>query len=238
MKQFCVIFAMLALATAAPSESDSLLSTSLKFVKDCGDKSMVLCFKERALQFVDKAEGDYELSEALKLVQTEQPAQGRSMNEINLSAEPEIREAEVDSLLMDRVARFLGSHTLQFKVPKDSIQDMQRSLEEARGKSKKSKKFLLPLLLLLKLKAAALLPLAIGFLALISFKALIIGKLALILSGIIALKKLLEGKHSQSYEVVAHPHHSYSSSYGGDDHHGAFRRSVDAQKMAFSAHTN
>lgn len=108
----------------------------------------------------------------------------------------------------------------------------------ARGKGKKSKKFLLPLLLLLKLKAAALLPLAIGFLALISFKALIIGKLALILSGIIALKKLLEGKHSQSYEVVAHPHHSYSSSYGGDDHHGAFRRSVDAQKMAFSAHTN
>ena len=88
--------------------------------------------QERALQFVDKAEGDYELSEALKLVQTEQPAQGRSMNEINLSAEPEVREAEVDSLLMDRVARFLGSHTLQFKVPKDSIQDMQRSLEEGK----------------------------------------------------------------------------------------------------------
>lgn len=38
---------MIALAAAAPSESDSLLSTSLKFVKDCGDKSMVLCFKVR-----------------------------------------------------------------------------------------------------------------------------------------------------------------------------------------------
>lgn len=74
------------------------------------------------------------LSEAVKLVQTEQPAQsGRSMNEINLSAEPEVRETEVDSLLMDRVSRFLGTHTLQFKIPKDSIQDMQRSLEE--GKS-------------------------------------------------------------------------------------------------------
>lgn len=102
-------------------------------------------------------------------------------------------------------------------------------------KSKKGKKFLLPLLLLLKLKAAALLPLAIGALALISFKALIIGKLALILSGIIALKKLLEHKHSSSYEVVAHPsHHSYAY----DEAHGAFRRSIDAQKLAYAAQKN
>jgi len=87
------------------------------------------------------------------------------------------------------------------------------------------------------LKAAALLPLAIGFLALISLKALAIGKLALILSGIIGLKKLLEGKHTQSYEVVAHPHHSYS--YGGEEgHHGAFRRSIDAQKLAYAAQKN
>jgi hypothetical protein len=105
----------------------------------------------------------------------------------------------------------------------------------ARKGGKKSKKYLLPLLLLFKLKAAALLPLAIGFLALISFKALIIGKLALILSGIIALKKLLEHKHSSSYEVVAHPsHHSYSY----DEAHGAFRRSIDAQKLAYAAQKN
>jgi Protein of unknown function (DUF1676) len=105
----------------------------------------------------------------------------------------------------------------------------------ARGKGKKSKKYLLPLLILAKLKAAALLPLAIGFLALISFKALIIGKLALILSGIIGLKKLLEHKHSASYEVVAHPsHHSYSY----DEAHGAFRRSIDAQKLAYAAQKN
>jgi hypothetical protein len=102
----------------------------------------------------------------------------------------------------------------------------------ARGKVKKGKKYLFPLLLLFKLKAAALLPLAIGALALISLKALVIGKLALILSGIIGLKKLLEGKHSSSYEVVAHPsHHSYQY----DEHHGSFRRSIDAQKLAYNA---
>lgn len=101
----------------------------------------------------------------------------------------------------------------------------------ARGKGKKTKKLLLPLLLLFKLKAAALLPLVLGFLALIAFKALIIGKLALLLSGIIGLKKLFESKHSsQNYEVVAHPHTSF-------DEHGHYGRAMnDAHNMAYAAH--
>lgn len=49
---------------------------------------------------------------------------------MNLSENVETREVQVDSLLADRIARFLGTHTLQFKVPKESIEDMQRSLEE------------------------------------------------------------------------------------------------------------
>lgn len=101
----------------------------------------------------------------------------------------------------------------------------------ARGKSKKTKKLLLPLLLLFKLKAAALLPLVLGFLALIAFKALIIGKLALLLSGIIGLKKLFESKHSaQNYEVVGHPHTSF-------DEHSHYSRSMDdAHNLAYAAH--
>lgn len=101
----------------------------------------------------------------------------------------------------------------------------------ARGKGKKTKKLLLPLLLLFKLKAAALLPLVLGFLALIAFKALIIGKLALLLSGIIGLKKLFESKNgSQNYEVVAHPHSSF-------DEHSHYGRSIDdSQNLAYSAY--
>lgn len=79
---------------------------------------------------VDKTEGDFEISEGVKLVQTEETSQGRSLNDIQFSEDEETREGEVDSMLVDRVARFLGSHTLQFKVPKDSIKDVQRSLEE------------------------------------------------------------------------------------------------------------
>lgn len=98
----------------------------------------------------------------------------------------------------------------------------------ARGKKKEKKKYLLPLLLLFKLKMAALLPLAIGFLALISFKALVIGKIALLLSGIIGLKKLLESK-KENYEVVAHPHYSH-------EEHGYARSLNEAQNLAYSAY--
>jgi len=70
------------------------------------------------------------LTEGIALVKTDEIPVGRSLNEMQLPEEVEAREAEVDSLLVERVARFFGTHTLQFKVPKDSIQDMQRALEE------------------------------------------------------------------------------------------------------------
>jgi Protein of unknown function (DUF1676) len=91
-----------------------------------------LNLQERALQLVDKTEGDFEITEGINLVQTDEPSQARSLNDVHLSDDQETREQEVDSLLVDGVARFLGSHTLQFKVPKDSIKDVQRSLEEGK----------------------------------------------------------------------------------------------------------
>lgn len=48
MKEICVLLAILSVALGAPSqESEGLLSSTIKFVKDCGDKSMVLCMKVR-----------------------------------------------------------------------------------------------------------------------------------------------------------------------------------------------
>ncbi|XP_013100096.1 uncharacterized protein LOC106082251 [Stomoxys calcitrans] len=228
MLKFMCLFALVATSAAAThsaSEADGLLTSALKMVKDCGDRSVVLCLKERALHYFDTENGDVKLTEGIALVKTDDIPVGRSLNEISLPEENEARENEVDSLLVERIARFFGTHTLQFKVPKDSIQDMQRALEESRGKKKEKKKYLMPLLLLFKLKMAALLPLAIGFLALLSFKALVIGKIALILSSIIGLKKLLEKK--DNYEVVAHPHY---------DEHSYGRALRDAQNLAYNAY--
>ncbi|XP_011197377.1 uncharacterized protein LOC105221928 [Bactrocera dorsalis] len=232
MFKFVCLFALVATSAASSanqvSETDSLLTNALKMVKECGDRSMVLCMKERALHYFDTENGDVKLTEGISLIKTDDIPVGRSLSEAALPEEPEARENEVDALLVERVARFFGTHTLQFKVPKDSIQDMQRALEESRGKKKEKKKYLLPLLMLFKLKMAALLPLAIGFLALISFKALVIGKIALLLSGIIGLKKLLESK-KENYEVVAHPHYSH-------EEHGYARSMNEAQKLAYSAY--
>lgn len=168
---------------------------------------------------------------------------GRSLNDIesSLPAEAGAKEAVIDQAILDRTAKFLSTHTVELSLP----EDVSRSFDEgkqrystfilaiyyiyyliraiwiaARGKKKKIVKSLLPILLLLKLKAAALIPIALGGLALLALKALAIGKIALIISAIIALQKLFANKH-QSYEVVAHPVHSY----GQEDHHGWARSS-------------
>lgn len=83
------------------------------------------------MNYVDNINGDVKIGEGIQLVQTEPiPEGGRSLSNMNLSENVETREGQVDSLLADRIARFLGTHTLQFKVPKESIEDMQRSLDE------------------------------------------------------------------------------------------------------------
>ena len=69
-----------------------------------------------------------------------------------------------------------------------------------------------PIMMAVALKAAALLPVALGFIALIAGKALLVGKIALVIASIIGLKKLLGGQEKHvTYEVVAHPHHGASS---------------------------
>lgn len=82
------------------------------------------------MRFLDQTDGDIKITDGIALIKNEQVPEGRSLNENELPMEPEQREAEIDTLIVDRIARFLSSHTLQFRIPKDSIRDMQRSLEE------------------------------------------------------------------------------------------------------------
>lgn len=69
---------------------------------------------------------------------------------------------------------------------------------------------MLPLLLLLKLKAVILIPIVLSVIALVAFKGLGAGLIALALSGATAFKSVLEGHHSSkkvSFEVIP-PHWS------------------------------
>ncbi|KYQ59795.1 hypothetical protein ALC60_01180 [Trachymyrmex zeteki] len=247
MFKFVVVGALFVVsALAAPASQDagaapppSILEEALDVYASCsGESSIAVCLKMKALRYVDRAarSADIEIIDGFKIVQTEDAKNSRadnarSLNDIEsmtLPVETEAKEAAIDQAIVDRAAKFLSTHTVELSLP----EDVSRSFDEARGKKKKIVKSLLPILLLLKLKAAALIPIALGALALIAFKALIIGKIALIISLIIGLQKLLAYK-SQSYEVVAHP-----VDYGHDvhhDHHGWARASAGSD-LAYKAY--
>ncbi|XP_071441026.1 uncharacterized protein [Hetaerina americana] len=251
---FAVSSAFPAEEAPSPAQNSAIaegdyVDKAYRFVQQCGSKDFLYCLKMRALTFVDgalRAPGDMSLSEGVTLVRSGadeggRAAYGRALTEEELEASlprgQDERDSTVESLLVDRVARFLKSHTLQLKFPDSSISELRQSVEEGR---KKKKKILLPLLIALKLKAAALIPLALGALALLALKALIVGKLALLISALIGLQKLLASQQStKTYEVVAHPH--YSHSYGGD-HHDHYARALETAKegahdMAYAAYS-
>ncbi|CAK9807978.1 hypothetical protein ANTQUA_LOCUS5410 [Anthophora quadrimaculata] len=241
MFKYVIIAAVLAVSVfAAPAVQDqpSILEEALDVYASCsGEEDVSVCLKLKALRFVDRAarSADIEVVDGFKIVQTEEAKNSRadnarSLNDIEstLPAETEAKEAAIDEALVDRTAKFLSTHTVELSLP----EEVSRSFDEARGKKKKIVKSLLPILLLLKLKAAALIPIALGALALLALKALVIGKIALIVSAIIGLQKLLGNKH-QSYEVVAHPVHSYGHEEH-HDHHGWARSS--GSDLAYNAY--
>lgn len=113
---------------------------------------------------------------------------------------------------------------LQIKLPSSS--DLQRSLEEGRGKKKKGSYGLLLLPLIL---GGTLIPLALGALALLAGKALIVSKLALVLAGIIGIKKLLGGgggHDSGHVEVISGGHSGWGRAYTKEE----------AQNLAYNAY--
>lgn len=252
---------------AVSSENDLMDS----IYNDCLRKDSVSCVKYKLFSFVDKMIGTkdtFALTEGVTVVKTPGSESEGAPRAIS-------GDESVESLIFTRVQRFLQSHTIKVDLKGadivNAVSSTGRALEdvsenifgddstvEGRGKKKKAAKILGPLLLAVALKAAALLPLILGAIALIAGKALLVGKIALVLSAIIGLKKLLSQEKHVTYEVVAHPHHSSShsvshgdaygsvggsgfsgdvggGSYGGSAHGGGWGRAIDAQDIAYSA---
>ncbi|RZC00587.1 DUF1676 domain containing protein [Asbolus verrucosus] len=105
-----------------------------------------------------------------------------------------------DDGLVERCVRYLASHELKVKLP-DGTRSGRSLVAEAR--TRKLKKIILPLLVLLKLKAAIVIPVVLSAIALIAFKGLGASLIALAIAGATGLKSLLEGHGSKlTYEVV------------------------------------
>lgn len=110
----------------------------------------------------------------------------------------------------------------------------------ARGKKKKKIKQLLPILLLLKLKLAALIPLFLGIIAFAALKAVFLGKIAFAMNAFTLIRKLLaKGGHGSGGASI-----SYSSPHHHEEHQGynyepaqgwSSRQGSDAASMAYSS---
>ena len=215
--------------------SDNELMDSI--YADCLRKDSVSCVKYKLFSFVDKMVGardNFALTEGVTVVKVPEAEQEGAPRAINA-------DDSIESLIMSRVQNFLTSHTIKVELKGsdvvNAVASTGRALEdvsenifgedetgEARGKKKKAAKIIGPLIALIALKAAALLPLLLGAIALIAGKALLIGKIALVLSAVIGLKKLLSQEKHVTYEVVAHPQHtsSHSSSHDSGSFAGGF----------------
>lgn len=281
MKIISVLCFVIAVTTALPAEetrghsrnavsSENDLMDSI--YNDCLRKDSVSCVKYKLFSFVDKmmgAKDTFALTEGVTVVKTPGADTDGAPRAIN-------GDESVESLVFNRVQRFLQTHTIKVDLKGqdivNAVASTGRALEdvsenifaeeesvEGRGKKKKAAKILGPLLMAVALKAAALIPLLLGAIALIAGKALLVGKIALVLSAVIGLKKLLSQEKHVTYEVVAHPHHTSShsvshgdayssagsSGFGGGDISGGYGssghggggwgRSLNAQDIAYSA---
>ncbi|CAK1541114.1 unnamed protein product [Leptosia nina] len=234
--KFLLILVCVTVVAAKPTTEDDVMGSVVGVVKSCGDKDVSLCLKEKALKYAENLASAREISliDGVTLIGAGSSRGARSFEP--LPEEPRAREDQVESRLLDAAAEFLENSVLQLRVPKGTVDDVKRSLEEGRGKKKKLKQ-LLPIFALLQLKIQSLIPLFLGIIAFAAVKGLMLAKAALLASALLLLKKLLsKHEHHESYEVVAHPHHDEHFSHASP--HGGWGRSQDAQEMAYNAYSN
>ncbi|XP_053619774.1 uncharacterized protein LOC128680568 [Plodia interpunctella] len=228
MKAFVVLFAI-GIAGAVPlAKEEGPMEKFVSALRECVEADTMLCLKEKAMKLTENLAMSKELSilDGVSLSRTGSPRSARSYEP--LPEEPKAREMQIEERIMDNVVDFLDSHVLQLRMPKSFEEDNSID-EEGRGKKKKKLKKLLPILALIKLKLAALVPLFLGIIAFAVFKAYLLGKIAFIAAAFGAIKKLLESKKSSGWSEPPHEEHGWESQ-------GGWGRSQDAQKMAYAAH--
>jgi hypothetical protein len=159
MVPFRIVFAAILLVGASASQSvvsdgvrvslnaddGSSMSANMKFMfniySQCAASSggVAPCLKMRAINFLDRVSKleNIPLVDSVTLVRL--PAAGedrtsRALTESELEAtlpqDAEQRDTTLSNLLMDRVARFFSTHTLQVALPQVSEGELARSLEE------------------------------------------------------------------------------------------------------------
>lgn len=174
----------------------------MNMIDDCADKDFFSCMGVKIVTAMDRADkmSDIQVIDGVSLVKAQHLDDGRNGRALlteedvqnSLDQDPAQKTSRLLEFLVEVASRFFKSHVIQFKLPQFSPDDVQRALQEARGK-KKIFKSLAPILLGLTAKLLLVSKiglLVVGFLAL---KALVVSKLALLLAGFGAFQRLLGG---------------------------------------------
>ncbi|XP_014355204.2 uncharacterized protein LOC106708237 [Papilio machaon] len=204
-------------------------------VSDCVDGDTSLCLKEKAYRLTERlaVAKSLDIYEGISLVNTGSARSSRSYEP--LVEDPKTRETQLEERIVNNVGDFLDNHVLQLRLSEDSEgRDLD---EEARGKKKKKIKQLLPLLLLLKVKLAALVPLFLGIIAFVAVKAVFLGKIAFAINAFNLIRRLLSKNNHDSGVVsyAASPqHHDEHPGYSYEPAGGWSRRVNDAQSLAYA----
>lgn len=91
---------------------------------------MIYILQERALRYVENVNTarEFNLIDGISLIGNGSPRSARSFEP--LSEEPRARENQVENRLVDAAAEFLENHVIQLRMPKSTVEDVKRSLEE------------------------------------------------------------------------------------------------------------
>ncbi|XP_070507762.1 uncharacterized protein Osi14 [Chironomus tepperi] len=204
MKVFIVSAMILACAFAAPGVIDNRVESDssnkmMQYFGSCFDnEDITTCLTVKGIAALNRAARASNIQITKGVVLTRDPTYARSgkalsENEIvtSLPSENEERSSRLFEMATESVSEFLKSHSLQFKLPEETTQEVSRALEEGRGKLKKKLKG--PLLMFLGSKIFALVPLFLVGLAFLAFKALIVSKIALVLALVLSVGKMMGG---------------------------------------------
>lgn len=82
------------------------------------------------MHYIDQLPNTLNLGGLISIKQNEGERNARHLSPLSLPEEPRAREEAIDEVLMDRILGYLSTHTFEFKVPGDTIQEFKRSFEE------------------------------------------------------------------------------------------------------------
>ncbi|KAH8265398.1 hypothetical protein KR038_005863 [Drosophila bunnanda] len=216
----CVTLLAASCAFAAPSvqdnrlEGDNTLGRAARYLGACLESDdMATCLAVKGITALNRAARSNNIELASGVTFQRDPASpvsrtGKSLSEQDVYAElpqnADERTGRLVDLAISSATDFLSSHNLEFKLPAETTQQVARALDEGRGKIKK---MIGPLALAIGAKLFAVIPLVLGFLALLTFKAVIVAKIAFFLAILVGGSRLLGG---------------FGNKFGGNSYGGAY----------------